>query len=191
MDKESKEEAQMVRHGARLIVVSLTLLGVAVLLAQAPAGPPQPGPEHKKLTAFVGKWRGESDLKPSAFGPGGKVSSTESCEWFAGGFSVVCRGEITGAIGEGKELSILSYDREGKLYTYYAINSWGETDSAKGTVEGDTWTWHGESKMGGKVVKGRFIVKELSPDSATMKYEISADGGPWNLMMEGKRSRAK
>jgi len=32
-------------------------------LAQAPAGPPRPGPEVKKLGAFVGKWTAVGDVK--------------------------------------------------------------------------------------------------------------------------------
>src|SRR5438128_9471790 len=68
----------MVKHAARVGVLILTLWGVAAVMAQAPAGPPQPGPEHKKLAYFVGKWTSEAELKPSPFGPGGKYLATET-----------------------------------------------------------------------------------------------------------------
>lgn len=174
-----------------VLVAALGLLGAVAILAQEPAGPPQPSPEHKKLAAFVGTWKDFAEMKPGAFGPGGKFNTTETCEWFAGGFSVVCHAETTSSMGDLKGLSVLSYDPEEKVYTYYATNSWGENESAKGTIEGDTWTWNGESKMRGKLIKSRFTMKIPSPDSATMKFEVSADGGPWALAMEGKRSRAK
>jgi len=190
-DIHPRKEEDMVKHAARLVVLSLTLWGVAAVMAQAPAGPPQPGLEHKKLGSLIGKWKDDADTKPSSFGPGGKYYSMESCDWYAGGFFMVCHAEVGGALGEGKGLSIFGCNTQEKVYTYYGINSWGEVESAKGTVSGDTWTWHSESKIGGKAVQGRFSYKELSPDSATMKYEVSTDGGPWSLAFEAKRTRAK
>ena len=69
-------------------------------LAQAPAPPPpKPGPEHRALGYFTGKWTTEGDIKPGPLGPGGKMTSSDSCEWVAGGFHVVCRGEAKGAMG--------------------------------------------------------------------------------------------
>ncbi len=181
----------MRKSWATVLVAALSLLGAGTILAQEPAGPPQPSPEHKKLAVFVGTWKDDAEMKPGPFGPGGKFSTTRTCEWFAGGFSVVCHDETTSSMGDVKGLSVFSYDREEKVYTYYATNSWGENESAKGTVEGDTWTWNGESKMGGKRIKSRDTIKLPSPDSATMTSEISIDGGPWTPVMELKGSRLK
>jgi len=66
----------------------------------------------------------------------------------------------------------------------------GWSNSAKGTLDGDIWTFEGESKMGGKLVKSRSTIKLPSPDSGTMKSEMSVDGGRWTLVMELKASRA-
>ena len=49
----------MVKHMARIIIVSLMLWSVAEVMGQAPSGPPQPEPEHKKLAYFGGKWTSE------------------------------------------------------------------------------------------------------------------------------------
>jgi hypothetical protein len=139
----------------------------------------------------VGTWKDEAELKPSPFGPGGKIHITETCEWFTGGFSLVCNSESTGLMGEGKALTVLSYDSEEKVYTYYELNSFGLTNSAKGTVDGDTWTFNGEGKVGGKLIKTRFKIKIPSQDSALMNTEISADGGPWTPLMELTGTRVK
>jgi len=175
-----------------ILVVVVLLAFPAIVLAQQPAGPPQPGPEEKRLGWYVGKWRSEADMKPSAFGPGGKVTGNQSCEWFPGGFHVVCHGDFSvGGMGEEKVLVIFSYNREEKVYVQYRINNWGETGSAKGAVQGDTWTWHSESKIKGKVVPWRGTHKEVPPDTATMKFEMQGDDGKWNEVMEEKFSRVK
>ena len=174
-----------------VLAVALTLIGAITVMAQEPAGPPQPSPEHKKLAVFVGTWKDDVEMKPGPFGPGGKMSITQTCAWFTGGFSVVCHSETTGFRGHVKTLTVLTYDPEEKVYTYYEFSSLGLNNSAKGTVEGDTWTWNGELKMGGKLIKTRSTLKIPSPDSATMKSEISLDGGPWTLVSELKGSRVK
>ncbi len=180
----------------RPAVVILVVLGAQVVfgataLGQQTAGPPQPGPEEKRLGYFVGKWTEEVDLKPSALGPGHKGTIKQTCDWFFGGFQVVCHGDFSGTVGERKDLSIFSYSREEKVYLYYQIISDGDADSSKGTVRGDTWTWQSETKVGDKVIKGRFIYKEASKDTATMTYEIQGDDGKWNLVMEMKAHRVE
>lgn len=181
----------MLKGGSTVLAVALSLIGGIRVMGQGPAGAPQPSPEHKKLAVFVGTWKDEAEMKPSPFGPGGKMSLTETCEWFTGGFSLVCHSETTGFMGDVKTLTVLNYDPGEKVYTYYGLNSMGQSDLAKGIVEGDTWTWNGESKMGGKLIHSRSTIKLPSPDSATMKSEISVDGGPWTPVMELKGSRVK
>jgi len=58
-------------------------------------------------------------------------------------------------------------------------------------VQGNTWTWLSEEKMGGKVMKGRYTVNVVSPTSYTFKYEMASDSGEWNAMMEGKATKSK
>src|ERR1700746_1242080 len=102
-------------------------------------------------------------MNASPFGPGGKMSSTETCDWFTGGFSIVCHTETTGFMGDLKTLTVLGYDPEDKVYRFYEFNSVGWSSAAKGTVDGDTWMFDGESKMGGKLIKSRSTIKMTSP----------------------------
>jgi len=169
----------------------LALLCVGVLLGQAPSGPPKPGPEHKKLAYFAGKWTSEGEMKPSPFGPAGKFSFTETCEWFAGGFALVCHSEGKMQENATKSLSIMGYDPEEKTYVYFETNSMGENVFSRGTVRGNTWTWTNESKMQGKPVRMRFTLKQEPPDSATYKFEMASGNEPFKLVMEGKETRVK
>lgn len=175
--------------------LTVTMVGMFLLaqmaLAQAPPPMPKPGPEHKRLGYFLGTWSSEGETKASAFGPAGKVSFTEHNEWFPGGFFLVTHSDEKGPMGTGKGLAVMGYNAEERVYTYTAINSMGMAISAKGTVQGSTWTWLSESKMGGKSFKSRFIVKELSPTSESYKFETSADGRTWTTIMEGKSTKMK
>ena len=71
----------------------------ASIQAQAPQGPPKPGPEVKDLDYNVGTWKVEGEAKPFGPMPGGKFTSTEKCEWYSGGFFVMCHSEGTGPMG--------------------------------------------------------------------------------------------
>ena len=181
----------MLKRGNMVLGVALTLMNGIAVAAQQPAGTPKPSPEHKKLAAFVGTWKDEAEMKPGPFGPGGKMSLTETCEWFTGGFSIVCHTETTGFMGDLRTLSVLSYDPEEKVYRFYELNSMGRNSTAKGIVDGDTWTFDGESKMGNKLIKRRFTIEMPSSDFAVMRSEMSVDGGPMTSFMELKGTRVK
>ncbi len=165
------------------------LLLVGVGMAQAPAGPPKPGPEHQKLAYFAGKWNAEGDMKPSTFGPGGKFTYRQICEWFDGNCALVCHSDGTMQTGTVKGLSIMAWDPAAKTYTYFSTNSWGQGGFSRGTVEGDTWTWNNETRMNGKPVVIRFTLKQVSPDLATYRFEMGTEGEPLKPMMDGKQTR--
>jgi hypothetical protein len=169
---------------AGLIVVLLGSSG----LAQPPA--PKPGPEHKAMAYFVGKWTGEADVKPGPLGPGGKMTSADTCEWFGDGFHVICRGEGKGALGQMKTMGILSFAAAEKSYKFYGLDSMGMAEMSSGTKAGNTWTFSAESNMGGQTFKSRYTIVEVSPTSYTFKWEASADGTKWATVIEGKASKS-
>src|SRR5580692_8187609 len=104
----SQKEASM-RKATLLISVCVMFLAVSIQ-AQAPQGPPKPGPEVKKLAYNVGTWNIEGDAKPFGPMPGGKVMSTEKCSWLSGGFFVTCHSEGVGPMGPEKSVSFMGYD---------------------------------------------------------------------------------
>jgi hypothetical protein len=153
---------------------------------------PKPGPEHKKLDVLAGSWTIDGDVKPNPMGPGGKMTETEKCEWMEGGFFLVCRVDIkTATMGNGSGMSVLGYSTEDKAYTYREFNSWGEFDDSKGSVDGNTWTWTSNEKMGGSTMKGRFVMKITSPTSYNFSFEMSRDGTKWTVVVDGKATKAK
>jgi len=158
----------------------------SLLLAQAPPAPPKPGPEHKKLEYFVGKWTVEGEIKPNGYVPAGKTVSTETNTLGPGGFYVESR-------AEGGELptrfGFMAYDSHAKVYTSYYANSVGLVGSGTGTVNGNTWTWMVEDKFAGEAVKGRTTVTTLSPTQYTFKYEMADEKGGYTTIVEGKATK--
>jgi hypothetical protein len=177
------------------LVITFTMFCLAQAAAQQSQAP-KPGPEHQKLGYFVGTWTSTGEIKPSPFGPGGKMTSNDTCEWFQGGFAVVCRSQGTTPMGPMKSLAILGYNAEEKVYTYYGVDNspMNMASVPKGTVEGDTWTYNDESMMGGKKVKSRYLIKTASPTSYSFKFEMEQEPGKWTQVMEGtttKKAAAK
>ena len=171
-----------------------TAIGVALLTTVAAARqPPQtvkPGPEQKRIGYFAGDWTFEGEAKPSPLGPGGKLSATESCSWFTGGFHLVCRSKGTGPMGPSTGQATMSYDAGRKAYAYHAISSSGNVIFVRGQVDGKVWTWSDDVTIDGKTMKIRATVTEESPTAYTFKLEAGA-GGSMAVIEEGRATKGK
>jgi hypothetical protein len=172
--------------------IVLSAAGAPSLIAQAPP-PSKPGPEHARLGYFVGKWTGEGEMKPGPMGPGGKMTSSDDCQWFEGHFSVVCHSTAKMPTGTSKSIGILGYSPEEKVYTYYGVDNTSMTMASvpKGTIQGDTWTYNDEGMMGGQKMKTRVTIKEVSPKEYTFKMEVQGPDGKWMPMMETKNTKVQ
>jgi uncharacterized protein DUF1579 len=172
------------------LVLSASLAAAAALAVPQHTEVPKPGPEVKKLDVFAGKWKGESEMKPGPWGPGGKMTSEDDCKWFEGGFALECHGDGNGAMGKVKSEFVLGWNPEEKVYKYMGWDSTGMMGTANGKVSGNTWTYTGEDKMGGKMIKSRYTIVVASPTTHTFKWETSDDGGKtWKMAAEGKSTK--
>ncbi len=169
------------------------LSAAGVEAATAQAGQPTRGPEHKRLGFFVGTWTTEGELKPGPMGPGGKFTGVDTCEWFEGGFSVICRSEGRMPSGPSKSLGILGYSAEEKAYTYYGVDNTAMTmvSVPRGTLKGNTWTYTDEGAMGGESFKTRVTIKELSPTSQSFLMEMQGPDGKWMPVMESRGTKTQ
>ena len=176
-----------------LVACTAMSLASARFVAAQAAAAPKPGPEHARLGYFVGKWTGDGEMKPGPMGPGGKMTTSDDCEWFEGHFSVICRSEGRSPAGPTKSIGILGYSPEEKVYTYYGVDNSNMTMASvpKGTVQGKTWTYNDEGTMGGKKVKTRVTIKELSPTAYSFTMEMQGPDGKWLPMMESKNTKVQ
>ncbi len=179
----------------RMRIGTLGLLAVfaaaSTALAQAPAGLPKPGPEHKRLAYFEGKWTSEGEQKANPFGPAGKFSSNDACEWVLDGFFLRCTSEGKDPLGDVKSIGLMGYDAENKVYTYLGADNRGMGGPGEGTLKGNVWTYTSSMKVKGKVIHSRYVATEISPTEYTFKWEMEDDKGNWATLAEGKSTKAK
>ena len=169
-----------------MILAAALMLATAAMAQQAP----KPAPELKKLDVFVGTWALDGNMKPGGMmGAGGTMTETEKCEWMEGGFYLVCHSDYKSSMGNGVGLSVMGYSSEDKAYTYREFSSDGEFVDSKGALDGDTWTWTNDEKMGGMSMKGRFTIHMTSAASYTFAFDMSQDGTKWSGVMDGKANK--
>ena len=174
---------------ALLVVSGVLTASLAVQAQEKTAGPPKPGPEVQKLAYFAGNWTSQGEIKANPMMPAGKMTSSDECTWYPGGFFVVCNSKGTGPTGAVTSTGILGYNTEEKVYTYYGMDSVGHGSGGNGTTDGKTWTYTSEEKMGGKTMYGRYVIGGMTPDSYTFKWDMSSDNKTWATVMEGKATR--
>ena len=193
----------------RLIIVCICSLALSISsFAQAPTASPvtttpgqpataqqsKPGLEVQRLAYYLGTWRGEGETKGGPFGPAGKLSSTITCDWFAGGFHLVCRGEEKGPTGTRTFLNVRAYDEKAKAYTEYGISSLGESEySTGGSIVGNKRTFVKDLDSGveGKHTKLTYTEVQMSPTLYTYQAEASINGGPSTVIAEGKITKVR
>ena len=178
----------------RLLTIGWFLLIAAQIAFSQSASDqqPKPGPEVQKLGYYLGTWKGEGEAKSGPFGPAGNLSSTTTCEWFNGGFHLVCRGEEKGPTGTRTFLNIRSYDEKAKGYTEYGISNFGESEyNTGGTIVGNKRSFVFDIDAEGKPIKLRYVEEQMSATLFTYKAEASVNGGPWTVIAEGKVTKVQ
>jgi hypothetical protein len=175
----------------RRIAIACALVLGSLNVARADDKGPVPGLENERLGFFVGKWKTTGEMKATPFGPGGKFTAKESCEWFSGKFSLVCKSKGKGPTGPTEGLGIIGYNGEEKVYVYYGIDNtpMAMTTVPRGTFADDAWTYEDESRMGGQVVKSRYVMRMTGKRSYTSAWSILGADGQWKTVMEATSMR--
>jgi hypothetical protein len=173
----------------RMVIASVVLMLLFALAAQAQT--PPPGPEHKKLGAWLGNWTAEGKTEATPWGEtAGSSKGTASCAWYAGEYQIVCDGEGTGSNGKAKFHMILGYSAPRKQYFTFSHNSAGGNSGLLfGNFDGSVWTYEGSLTREGKTYQRRSVGKFASPKEYNYKWEYSEDGKNWKVSAEGKMTK--
>jgi len=169
----------------------LAVLVCVVSLARAEDKAPRPGPEVERLGFFVGTWKTTGELKESPFMPAGKYTEKATCEWFSGKFAVICRIKGKGPMGSMEGIGIMGWSSEEKAYVYYGVDNspmaWASVP--KGTFADGVWTYDDESRMGGQMVKSRYVMKQNGKKAYTSTWSVLGADGKWQAVMEATSTR--
>jgi ketosteroid isomerase-like protein len=148
------------------------------------------GPELKALEWFAGRWTLESEAKTaSAFGPAGKSSMAMDCRWAAGGQQLFCAADGMTPGGVYHDFAVYAWDAEAKAYRGFDIDNTGMATQFGITKAKDSWVFTYDLKMGGKAVKMRMTLTDITADGCTFKQEMGVGGGPLALFIEGKAKK--
>lgn len=141
--------------------------------------------EQERLSALVGRWQTELEIKATAGSPAMKVSGTEECAWFVN-IHVVCRNDAKADAGSYSAIRLFSHHAPSKLYSVYTIDSAGAALVAYGQIAGETWTFTAEAGES----KSRLVIK-MGPAAYEGTSEFSVRGGDWTPVSTMKATRAE
>jgi hypothetical protein len=142
---------------------------------------PTPGPEHRLLDVFIGKWINQGHTVATADAPSVPIVTSDIYEWAPGGFFVLHY--AYGLVGDlrGGGIEIAGYDAASKQYTSHFFDSAGNVVHSTLTERDGVWTWEGPWAGVGHRATSTF-----SDDGnvQTCLHERSVDGVTWEPSME-------
>ena len=136
-----------------------------------------PGPLHRRLQRFVGRWRTEGEILGGPPGASARLQATDSYEWLPGGYFLLHR--VEGRLGDEpvQTLEVIGYDAERHTYFSHAFDDRGNARTyTAGLSDDGTWSIVGSSER---------FTGSFSADGTALvgTWERLADGGEWARWM--------
>jgi hypothetical protein len=137
-------------------------------MTDAGAQPPRPGPEHERLSPFVGRWKTAGEVLASASSPALEIAGIDEYEWMPGGFFLLHRVDVRIGTERVQALEIIGWDAERGRYFMRSFDSQGGTAEMHASVGDDgTWKFTGDAERftgtfsdGGQTLSGRWERRE-------------------------------
>jgi hypothetical protein len=152
------------------------VLAVAKGLELSSNGPAEPGPEHRLLDVFIGRWINDGRTVEDSGAPAVEIVTSDIYEWAPGGFVVVH--SAYGRIGANDVggVEVISYDPGTGTYRAEFFDNQGNTTVSELTVSRGVWTWRGARTR---------CTATFSDDGRTQtaRHERSSDGTSWRPSM--------
>ena len=125
---------------------------------------------YAPLQSFVGRWTVK----------GREQVFVEACDWYHGGFHVVCHSENRRADGSiGRGMSLIGYSADEGVYTYLGIGSRGRNERQTAVYRDGVFEFTGMARKDGRKIVSRVRMGPFSGPEVPFVVETSTDGGPW------------
>ena len=148
-------------------------------------GSPKPGPQHKHLQVFVGKWITEAAPLPLSNSPPLDVTAVDEYEWLPGEFFLLHR--VTSRHGENEihGTEIIGYDEQSGTYPMYFFDHKGTTTVSQLSRNDDgSWAITAESQRS-------TIVFEEEGNAFSAAWERKSNGSDWEHWMDVRLFKAR
>src|SRR5262249_10264064 len=141
------------------------------------------------LGRIVGRWATRGEMKATPYSAAGPVAGELSCAWTAAHGFVVCELLVHHGTTAEEQLSIYRYSAGARAYAFVGLSPDGGPRTPELTLDGDVWTYAGESTIDGKTVRFRTTNRFGSASEMSWRSEYSEDGVHWLLLGEGSDTR--
>ena len=184
------------------IFAACLCLGVSGVQAQGQPQPPPPPPlppepqlqpqqepgarsaEVSELEFFIGHWTTSGQSRATTAAEFAPLSGEETCEWFSGGTSVVCRETMIDGNGSVDSIYILTYDPTRRHFTVYGTDGNGAIFSGIGTVRDGSWDWDAEMRVGETVYSLKYSFQAGDDGGRDMTVQADTGGGAWQDVIQ-------
>lgn len=146
--------------------------------AKADMPVPKPAPEMSQLKFFDGNWTCQGTALPSAFGPGGKMTSSVRSHTDLGGFwqSGVVKG-TSPDMPPFEGMFHMTWDPAAKRHALLWVdNMGGWAQSTAPAWDGEKFVFTGDSFMGGKKYATRDTFAKAEGGAMKHSWEMQTDG---------------
>ena len=137
----------------------------------------RPGPGHRRLEAFVGRWRTEGRTAAGPSGPAAEIAGEDRYEWLPGGFFLVHRVDVRVGGERVSAIEIIGYDPASGTYPMHWFDGQGGSGTYRASLRDGVWTFAGESER----FTGSF---GDGGGTLTGSWERVEDGAGWVPWME-------
>jgi hypothetical protein len=156
---------------------SAQVTAVAEGLTRTSGRPAAPGPEHRNLDVFIGKWINVGHTVATPEVASATIVTSDIYQWAPGGFFVIH--SAYGLIGDFPVggVEIISYDPDAGRYRAQFFDSQDNTTISQLSLADGVWTWAGQRTR---------CTAAFSDDGRiqTAHHEMSEDGVTWQPSME-------
>src|SRR5688572_27509790 len=97
---------------------------------------PKPGPDHERLSVFVGAWSTKGQTAAAEGAPAVQIQSSDEYDWLPGGFFVVHRWNGTVREAGVHGIEIIGFDAANGRYRTHFFDNDGNAGSEELTVRG-------------------------------------------------------